>query len=87
MSCPSKDKAVLRFLLSGNTSFWSRPEVAYRMGFGTAPWRCINRCQGQYYDSMDECAPDCVTQTYCEPGGGFAVGEGTVIARIRVECR
>ncbi|GIM13091.1 hypothetical protein Vretimale_16258 [Volvox reticuliferus] len=61
-------KAVLRFILSGDTSFWSRPAVAYRIGFGTAPWRCISRCQAQYYASAAECAPDCTTQTYCEPG-------------------
>ncbi len=63
------DKALLRFILSGNTSFWSRPEVATRIGFGTAPWRCISRCTAQYYSSAVECAPDCVSQTYCEPGG------------------
>ncbi|GLC71850.1 hypothetical protein PLESTF_001173700 [Pleodorina starrii] len=62
-------KAVLRFILSGDTSFWSRPEVATRIGFGTAPWRCVNNCQAQYYASALECAPDCTTQTYCEPGG------------------
>ncbi|GLC48532.1 hypothetical protein PLESTB_000108200 [Pleodorina starrii] len=62
-------KAVLRFILSGDTSFWSRPEVATRIGFGTAPWRCVNNCQAQYYASAQECAPDCTTQTYCEPGG------------------
>ncbi|GLC71849.1 hypothetical protein PLESTF_001173600 [Pleodorina starrii] len=62
-------KAVLRFILSGDTRFWSRPEVATRIGFGTAPWRCVNNCQAQYYPSALECAPDCTTQTYCEPGG------------------
>ncbi|GLC48531.1 hypothetical protein PLESTB_000108100 [Pleodorina starrii] len=68
--CPEHaDKAVLRFILSGDTSFWSRPEVATRIGFGTAPWRCVNNCQAQYYASAQECAPDCTTQTYCEPGG------------------
>ncbi|GLC48378.1 hypothetical protein PLESTB_000089600 [Pleodorina starrii] len=71
---PSQDlneqhKAVLRFILSGNTSFWSRPEVATRIGFGTAPWRCVDNCRAQYYASSRECAPDCSSQTYCEPGG------------------
>ncbi|EFJ45307.1 hypothetical protein VOLCADRAFT_94393 [Volvox carteri f. nagariensis] len=64
-----ENKAVLRFLLSGNTSFWSQPEVATRIGFGTAPWRCISSCQTQYYASAAECAPDCISQAYCEPGG------------------
>ncbi|GLC48529.1 hypothetical protein PLESTB_000107900 [Pleodorina starrii] len=66
---PATNKAVLRFILSGDTSFWSRPEVATRIGFGTAPWRCVNNCQAQYYASAQECAPDCTTQTYCVPGG------------------
>ncbi|GLC43492.1 hypothetical protein PLESTM_001479100 [Pleodorina starrii] len=66
------DKAVLRFILSGNTSFWSRPEVATRVGFGTAPWRCIDRCRPVYYEvngTYRECEPDCTTPVYCEPGG------------------
>ncbi|EFJ40640.1 hypothetical protein VOLCADRAFT_99502 [Volvox carteri f. nagariensis] len=61
-------KAVLRFILSGNTSFWSRPAVAYRTGFGTAPWRCIDRCQAQYFTDLAQCAPDCTTMTFCAPG-------------------
>lgn len=68
------DKALLRFLLSGNTSLWSRPDVAYRIGFGTAPWRCISSCHGQFYASATECAPDCTTQTYyCQPDGACQV--------------
>ncbi|KAG2492628.1 hypothetical protein HYH03_009044 [Edaphochlamys debaryana] len=63
------DKGLLQFILSGDTSFWSRPEVATRIGFGTAPWRCISHCAGQYYASAAECAPDCEDQVYCEPGG------------------
>lgn len=80
------DKAVLRFLLSGNTSFWSRPEVAIHIGFGTAPWHCINQCQPQYYASLQECAPDCINQTYCEPGGacstnGWRAGKSELLRR------
>ncbi|EFJ43989.1 hypothetical protein VOLCADRAFT_95845 [Volvox carteri f. nagariensis] len=63
------DKALLRFILTGNTSFWSRPEVAYRVGFGTAPWRCVDRCQAIYFSSVGECMPDCTTNIFCTPGG------------------
>ncbi|GIL53228.1 hypothetical protein Vafri_8873 [Volvox africanus] len=65
-------KGLLRFILSGDTSFWSRPAVAYRIGFGTAPWRCISNCQTQYYASAAECAPNCISYIYCEPGGSIA---------------
>ncbi|EFJ43192.1 hypothetical protein VOLCADRAFT_96657 [Volvox carteri f. nagariensis] len=64
-------KAVLRFILSGNTAFWSKPAVAYRIGFGTAPWHCIDRCQAQYYfipNNSAVCSPDCTTPVYCLPG-------------------
>ncbi|GIM11186.1 hypothetical protein Vretimale_14730 [Volvox reticuliferus] len=62
-------KAMLRFIASGNTSFWSRPEVATRIGFGTAPWRCVNICDGLSFANVDDCAPDCQgSLEYCKPG-------------------
>ncbi|GLI59756.1 hypothetical protein VaNZ11_001711, partial [Volvox africanus] len=75
-------KALLRFILSGDTSFWSRPAVAYRIGFGTAPWRCVSNCQTQYYVSAVECAPDCTTQTYCEPGGAALSDSNTTCCSL-----
>ncbi|EFJ44015.1 hypothetical protein VOLCADRAFT_106618 [Volvox carteri f. nagariensis] len=63
------DKALLRFIFSGNTSFWSKPAVAIRIGFGTAPWRCVNRCQTQYFPTLADCAPDCTSQVYCTATG------------------
>ncbi|PNH01426.1 hypothetical protein TSOC_012687 [Tetrabaena socialis] len=75
-------KGLLRFILSGDTAFWSRPEVATRIGFGTAPWRCVDRCTAQYYASAADCAPDCEDQTYCTPGGGARGDENTTCCAL-----